>query len=108
MNAKRKKEQDEIDRLRTSKNELQDEYYGKMIEYTKLQYLIHDVKWMNEMKAKLLEKELERQRYIDEKQARLDKIKKEKEERAQREAERKQREEDRRLKEAENKKIMEE
>ena len=39
---------DEIDKLKKTKNELQDVYYGKLIEFTKLQYLKQDVKWMTE------------------------------------------------------------
>ena len=48
LSEKRKKDQEEIDVLRVTKNDLQDDYYSKMIEFTKYQYLVHDVKWMNE------------------------------------------------------------
>lgn len=104
LNEKRKKDQDEIDKHRTTKNELQDDYYSKMIEFTKYQYLVHDVKWMTEKKAEIMERELAFQKRKAEREERALKIKLEKEERKQKELERKQREEERRVKEIENKK----
>ena len=96
---------DEIDKLKKTKNELQDVYYGKLIEFTKLQYLKQDVKWMTETQEKLKLREAEKQRIKEERQARIDAINKEKEERKQKEAERKQREEAR--KQAEEEKRIE-
>ena len=81
LNEKRKKDQDEIDVLRTTKNELQDGYYSKMIEFTKYQYLVHDVKWMNEKKAEIMERELAFQKRKAEREERALKIKLEREER---------------------------
>lgn len=72
---------DEIDKLKKTKNELQDVYYGKLIEFTKLQYLKQDVKWMTETQEKLKLREAEKQRIKEERQARIDAINKEKEER---------------------------
>ena len=96
---------DEIDKLKKTKNELQDVYYGKLIEFTKLQYLKQDVKWMTETQEKLKLREAEKQRIKEERQARIDAINKEKEERKQKEAERKEREEAR--KQAEEEKRIE-
>ena len=94
--------------LRVTKNDLQDDYYNKMIEFTKYQYLVHDVKWMSEKKAEIMERELAFQKRKAERDERANRIKLEKEERKQKELDRKQREEDRREKEIENKKKMEE
>jgi hypothetical protein len=94
--------------LRKAKNEAQDKYYGQLIEFTKLQYLMQDVKWMTEMKGKLQEKQNEYEKRQKERQDRIDAANKEKEERKKRDEERKQREADRKLKEVENKKLMEE
>lgn len=96
---KKKKEQDEIDKQKLAKAELQDKYYGQMIDYTKYQYLVNDIKWMKEMKAKLQESEDRKQKIIQEKKEWAEKIAKEKEERKQKELERKQKEEERRLRE---------
>ena len=90
--------------LRTSKNDLQDDYYSKMIEFTKYQHLVHDVKWMSEKQAEIDERELAFQKRKAARDERTLRIKLEKEERKQKEIDRKQREEDRREKEIENKK----
>jgi len=108
LNEKRKKDQDEIDKLRKTKNELQDAYYSKMIEFTKYQYLVHDVKWMNEKKAELMENQLAFEKRKAEREERALKIKLEREERKRQEEERKERIEAKKQKEIENKKKMEE
>lgn len=53
VSEKRKKDFDEIDKMRKQKQELQDKYYGQMIDYTKYQYLVNDIKWMNEVQERL-------------------------------------------------------
>ena len=119
VKEKKVKDQDMVDQLKKDRVDLQDKYYGQLIEYSKLQYLIQDVKWMSDMKKKLVDTKAEKDRrdaeWKAEKarrdaewQAKKDKEKKEREERKQREVERKEREEARRLKEQENKKEMEE
>ena len=55
LQEKSKKDSDEIDKLKTQKATLQDEYYGSLIDFTKYNYLIHDIKWMTEMKQKLID-----------------------------------------------------
>jgi hypothetical protein len=57
---------DEINKNKTQKLELQDNYYGQMIDYTKYQYLVSDIKWMTEIKERLTEKENERLRRKEE------------------------------------------
>lgn len=99
VSEKRKKSFDEIDRLRKNKQELQDKYYGQMIEFTKYQYLANDIKWMNEVQERLKVRDAERQQRENERKERIERIKKEKEERKQRELDRKQREEERKERE---------
>ena len=99
INEKRKKESETIDALKKQKLELQDKYYGQMIDFTKKQYLMNDIKWIKEMKGKLQENEDRRQKIAEERKARQEAIQKEREERKQRELERKQREEERKQRE---------
>ena len=108
VKEKKVKDQEEIDKLKTSRIELQDTYYGKLIEYSKLQYLIQDIKWMTDMQTKLVDSKNEKDKRNAEWQERKDKEKKERDERKQKDVERKEREEARRAKEQENKKEMEE
>jgi len=100
---KRKTIQGEIDSLKEQRQALEDKYYGQMIDYTKYQYLVNDIKWMKEMQAKLQEKKDAKDRYAQERKERDEKRKREIEERKQQELERKQREEERRLKEQQRK-----
>jgi hypothetical protein len=55
--------------LKILKDELQDKYYGQMIEYTKYQYLVSDIKWMTEIQQRLKDKEAERIRREEERKA---------------------------------------
>lgn len=81
VQEKKKKIFDEIDRLKKQKEELQDKYYGQMIDFTKYQFLVNDIKWMNEVQQKLRERDEERKKREQERQERIERIKKEKEER---------------------------
>ena len=108
INEKRKKERDEKDRLYKQKDDLRAVYYQALIDYTKQEYLLSDIKWMNEMQGKLKVREEERQRREREYQERKERIRKEKEERERIKEEKKKREEEKRLREIENKRIMEE
>lgn len=53
INERRKRARDERDKLYKQKYELKDEYYGALITYSKQQFLIKDINWMNEMQGKL-------------------------------------------------------
>jgi len=53
VSEKRKKNFDAIDKQRKEKQELQDTYYGQMIDFTKYQYLSNDIKWIIEVKERL-------------------------------------------------------
>jgi chromosome segregation ATPase len=108
VQEKRKKIFDEIEKFKKQKEELKDKYYGQMIDYTKYQFLVNDIKWMNEVQQKLRERDEEKKRREQERLERIERIKKEKEERLQRELEKKQREEERRQREIERKKREEE
>lgn len=89
VSDKKKKIIDEIEKLKSNKNDLQNKYYGQMIEFTKYQYLCSDIKWMTDLQEKLKVREEEKQRRKQERQERIDRIKKEKEERKQKELEKK-------------------
>lgn len=52
-----------------------------MIDFTKFQYLVNDINWMNEMKGKVTEKEAEKKARNDERKAKKEKYEREKEER---------------------------
>ena len=108
INEKRKKESEAIDLLKKQRLEVQDTYYGSMIDYTKYQYLTNDIKWIKEMKGKLEENEERKQKIAAERKERQDRINKEREERKQKEIERKEREEARRLRDIQRKKDEEE
>lgn len=108
VSEKKKKVNDEIEKLKDSKSELQNKYYGQMIDFTKYQYLTSDIKWMNEIKEKLQVREDEKLKRKLERKERADRIKAERAERVQKELERKQKEEERREREIERKKKIEE
>lgn len=99
---------DEINKNKTQKLELQDNYYGQMIDYTKYQYLVSDIKWMTEIKERLTEKENERLRRKEEQKEQQDRYKKEKEDFKRKELEQKQRELDRQQAQHERKQKEEE
>lgn len=107
ISDKRKQDWDAKDKLRKQKDELNDEYYGSLILYSKYQYLLSDIKWMTDMQNMLKDKAAAKQKYEDEKKARKEKYEREKEERRLREEERKKKEEERKVKIAANKKAME-
>lgn len=108
INEKRKKESDEIEVLKKQRQEVQDTYYGSMIDYTKYQYLTNDIKWIKEMKGKLEENEERKQKIAAERKERQDRINKERDERKQIEVERKEREEARRARDIQRRKDEEE
>jgi len=56
ISDKRKQDWDSKDKLRKQKDELNDEYYGSLILYSKYQYLLSDIKWMTDMQNILKEK----------------------------------------------------
>lgn len=108
ISDKRKQDWDAKDKLRKQKDELNDEYYGSLINYSKYQYLLSDIKWMSDMQKMLKDKQAQKQKYEDEKRARKEKYEREKEERKKKEEEYAQKQEERREKIAANKKAMEE
>lgn len=108
ISDKRKQDWDAKDKLRKQKDELNDEYYGALINYSKYQYLLSDIKWMTDMQKMLKDKAAQKQKYEDEKRARKEKYEREKEERKKREEEAAQRAAERKEKLAANKKAMEE
>lgn len=108
INERRKRARDDRDKLYKSKYEVKDEYYGALITYSKQQFLIKDINWMNEMQEKLRKRKEEKDRRDREYKERQERLQKERDERARKEEDRKQREVDRRQKELENKKRMEE
>jgi len=56
ISDKRKQDWDSKDKLRKQKDELNDEYYGSLILYSKYQYLLSDIKWMTDMQNMLKDK----------------------------------------------------
>lgn len=74
VNEKRNKISEEIDKLKKTKLELQDKYYSQMIDYTKYQYLVSDVKWMTETQNKIREREEYKQKKEQERKERLERI----------------------------------
>ena len=50
---KRKGLWEERDKLRKTKEELRDEYYGNLITFHKYKYLIQDIEWMTDMQSKI-------------------------------------------------------
>jgi len=107
ISEKRKQDWDGKDKLRKQKDELNDEYYGSLILYTKYQYLLSDIKWMTDMQNILKDKAAQKQKYEDEKKARKEKYEREKAERERRDEEYKQKQEERKEKIAANKKALE-
>jgi len=103
VSEKKKKVNDQIDQFKAQKGELQNSYYGQMIDFTKYQYLTSDIKWMNEIRDKLQVRHDENKKRNLERKERADRIKKEREERKQKEEERKQNEEERKQKAVERK-----
>ena len=89
---KRKKDYDERDKLYKSRNEMKDKYYQQLIDYTKQQRLIDDIKWMEGVKQKLQQRKEEKEKRDQERKERYERIQKEKEERKRQEEERKQKE----------------
>lgn len=87
ISDKKKQHWDEKDKLRKQKDELNDQYYDSLIKYSKFQYLLQDIKWMTEMKAKL-------QKSAEEKQKRQEDYEKRVADRKAREEEKKKREEE--------------
>lgn len=92
INERRKKDRDERDRLYKQKYDLKDAYYGALIDYSKQQFLVKDIKWMTEMQGKLKDRQAENERRDRERKERQERIQKEREERKRKEEERKQRE----------------
>lgn len=107
ISDKRKQDWDGKDKLRKQKDELNDEYYGSLILYTKYQYLLSDIKWMTDMQNMLKDKASQKQKYEDEKKARKAKYEAEKEERKRKDEEYKQKQEERKEKLAANKAALE-
>lgn len=60
MSEKKQKIYDDIIKLREQRLEAENKYYGSMIDYTKYQYLVSDVKWMTGIKDQLVERDTER------------------------------------------------
>lgn len=94
--------------MKKQKLELQDQYYGQLIEFTKYNYLQHDIKWMTEMRQKLLDGEKIKSEREAKKQELIEKRRKEQEERDRLASERKEREEARKQKELEEKRELDE
>ena len=49
INEKRKKEREEKLKLQKSKDELRDEYFDGLLQFTKQSYLVQDINWMTDM-----------------------------------------------------------
>lgn len=49
INEKRNKDRDEKDKLWKQRDELKDAYYGALIDYSKQQVMIKDIKWMTDI-----------------------------------------------------------
>lgn len=64
--------QEEIEKLKVQKQELNDKYYGQMIDFTKYQFLVNDIKWMTEMKQKLQERQDVKAKIAQERKERAD------------------------------------
>lgn len=62
INEKRKKERDERDKLYKQKDDIKEKYYIDLILYSKQEFLLKDIKWMNETQAKLRERQQEKDR----------------------------------------------
>ena len=99
ISDKKKQHWDEKDKLRKQKDELNDQYYDSLIKYSKFQYLLQDIKWMNEMKAKLVKSSEERKKQkedyekrVADRKAREDDKKRRDEEYAQKKIDNKERE----------------
>mmetsp|Transcript_25153 Transcript_25153/g.38971 ORF Transcript_25153/g.38971 Transcript_25153/m.38971 type:complete len:84 (-) Transcript_25153:933-1184(-) len=82
---------------------MHDQFYADFIVYQKQQHLIQDIKWMTDMREKLIARKAERDRIEQERKERKEKYEREKEERRKKEEERKKREEERKQREIENK-----
>ena len=65
INERRKRARDDRDKLYKQKYELKDEYYGALITYSKQQFLIKDINWMNEMQEKLRKRKEEKRRLAE-------------------------------------------
>lgn len=89
INERRKKVRDERDKLFKSKEELQNTYYGALIDYSKQQYLLQDITWMNTMQDNLKVRKAEKDKRDAEYKERKDRIAKEREDKKRREEERK-------------------
>ena len=57
INEKRKKERDERDKLYKQKDEIKEKYYTELILFSKQEFLLKDIKWMNETQSKLRERQ---------------------------------------------------
>lgn len=108
INERRKKMREERDKLYKQKEELQNNYYGALIDYSKQQYLLQDITWMTNMQENLKVRKAEKDKRDQEYNERKERIQKERDEKKRREEERKQREIARKEKEVENKRLMEE
>jgi len=80
INEKRKKDRDNRDKFYKSKDELRNTHYSALIEHTKQEYLLADIKWMTEMQGKLKERKDEKEKRDKEYKDRKAKIEKEREE----------------------------
>ena len=108
INEKRNKDRDEKDKLWKQRDELKDAYYGALIDFSKQQFMIKDIKWMTDMQAQIISRKEEKERREREYQEKQEKIKQEKEERRLKEEERKLKEQQKKEQEAEKKRLQEE
>jgi hypothetical protein len=89
INERRKKLREERDKCYKTKEEMRDDYYGQLIVFQKQQYLLQDIKWMNEMQGKIKERAEEKEKRDREYRERKEKIQKERDDRKARDDERK-------------------
>ena len=107
VKARIKKEKEDRDKLFKSKDDLENEYFAKLILFRKYERLQQDVEWMTKIQSQLKKSEEMKEQRKKEREERLERQKQEREERKQKEEERKKREEERRLKEQERQKEYE-
>ena len=101
VKARIQKEKEERDKLFKQREELENDYFSKLILFRKYERLQQDVEWMNKIQGQLKKSEELKEQRKREKKEQQERIKKEREERKQREEERRKREEERRIKEQE-------
>lgn len=89
INERRKKMRDDRDKHFKAKEELQNTYYGALIDYSKQQYLLQDITWMSTMQENLNVRKAEKDKRDAEYKERKERIQKERDEKKQREEDRK-------------------